>query len=823
MIERIRGCDTRPTLANAERAKFRILRDLAVFTFLLFLLAAAAVVLGWNRFFRPVRYGVACTCWLVCAAYLAPTLLSSKVDVPGNLAFAAYPWQGTGGVAAKANTGIVFTQIAPWTASARASLATGALPLWNRASASGAPLLANQQTAIFHPFTLLGLLLPLGKAFTLTAALRLFVVAFFTFVFLRNLGLQDGVSVFGALAYAFCSFHIVWLLFPLGLSSMMLPVCLVGVQELRRTAIAGYVLLVLALSLTVLGGHPESAVWVWIVTACFSTFEVALLRSSAAAMSKALVLAASSFVFAMLLTAWWWYPTLAALPLTGRFNAVQSLEANPADHGLSQEWLLPLVTPNVLGTPTNGTYTPPRGVHPAVLNDYGEVASSYAGLATLGLALAAPFVSRRRSVLLLALALMLVSVATFGELPIWRDLVRRIPLVGISIHQRLRLFWDLGVCIAAALTLQSVQETPTARRASVAALVTAIASFVLVYAWRQPVFLRDPLGLAQLIVPLLSAVFVTAAVWKGKAVIPVATVAVFLDLLVATYAYNPSCRPADLYPRTGAIQALQRGPKPYRVAAVGWSLLPDTPAAYGLEDVKTTDPVQHAAYMRLLKGYLRIDPGSYDLEIRDLSQPFFDYLNIRYVYAPPGQAPTAPKLVRVYEGADGSVFENTKSLPRYFLVRRFRVQSDFERALAMSLSIRNFADEAIVDHIPEKVAKRAPALATGAVLGGSVRLLDYGPNTSSLAIESRGWNLLVSSDVSWPGWRPYWNGERQPPVIVNGTFLGCFIPPGNGRLELRYRPDEFDQGLQAAAVGFVGLVALVLVRRRQLAPRPSPR
>jgi hypothetical protein len=62
---------------------------------------------------------------------------------------------------------------------------------------------------------------------------------------------------------------------------------------------------------------------------------------------------------------------------------MQLSAANPANHGLSYEWLLPLITPNVLGNPVNGTYTPPRGFHPTVLNDYGEVASGYAGLATL--------------------------------------------------------------------------------------------------------------------------------------------------------------------------------------------------------------------------------------------------------------------------------------------------------------------------------------------------------------------------------------------------------------------------------------------------------
>src|SRR2546430_324467 len=154
---------------------------------------------------------------------------------------------------------------------------------------------------------------------------------------------------------------------------------------------------------------------------------------------KQLAVIASAFVMAMLLTAFFWMPALRALRETPRYQSVQSREANPANHGLSYEWLLPLITPNVLGTPANGTYTPPRGQHAAVLNDYGEVASGYAGLATLALALAAPFVAERRRPLLIAICLMAFSLLTFGEVPVWRDLIRAIPFAGISIHQRLRI------------------------------------------------------------------------------------------------------------------------------------------------------------------------------------------------------------------------------------------------------------------------------------------------------------------------------------------------------------------------------------------------
>ncbi|MDQ3283263.1 MAG: YfhO family protein [Acidobacteriota bacterium] len=776
---------------------------------LLFLLTCAAIAAIWNRWFTPLPRRIAVTFVLLTSVYCAPTLFTNRVDVPARLANVAYPWKATGVAPVNANTGIVFTQLVPWTRNAREQLLHGELPLWNRNSAAGAPLLANQQTAIFHPFTLLGLLVPIGKAFTLSAALRIFAVLLFTFVFLRRWTQNDAAAVFGAIAYAFCTFHMVWLLFPLGLASMMLPAVLTGIQELVATRTrAAYVLLTIALACTVLGGHPESALWVWL-TAVAYTFYCARTDWRAIAWS------ASAFVVAMLLTAFFWLPTLTVLQSSGRFEAVQSAEANPANHGLSYEWLLTFIAPNVLGNPVRADYVPPRGSHPAVLNDYGEVASSYAGLIPLALALASPLVVRRRPIGF-AWFLMLFALLAVAEAPLWRDGLRAIPLAGISIQQRLRILWDLGVCIAAALTV-----TELSRKSAILCCSGAIAAFIAVHTLRPLAI--EPLAIAQFAIPIAVAftmIFVRGRIWIASAL-------VIVDLWSATYRYNPSARPEELYPVTGAIRYLQehaRGAN--RMAAWGWSFLPETPGYYGLEDVKATDPIHNARYLRLLHGYLNVESGSYDLVLRNYKQPFFDYLNIRYLYVPPEHELSDPKFVLRYKGKDGAVLENRSVLPRYFLVRNARIEPDFGLTVWYSREIRNFGIDAMVDHVPRQVQRAAPHLPTTgnlAFAGGEVRLLDYQPARALLEVESRGWNLLVTSDASWRGWRAYWNGSRQPPVIVNGAFLGVFVPPGRGKLLLRYAPDELRTGWQAAAAGMLLLGAMLVILRRPTAARDTIR
>ena len=102
--------------------------------------------------------------------------------------------------------------------------------------------------------------------------------------------------------------------------------------------------------------------------------------------------------------------------------------------------------------------------------------------------------------------------------------------------------------------------------------------------------------------------------------------------------------------------------------------------------------------------------------------------------------------------------------------------------------------------------ERASQLArSGLSAPGTVRVMRYEPNRTVLHVEHSGWSLLVSSEVDMPGWRAYWNGRREPTVTVNGAFLGCFIPPGPGTLQLLYRPDAFIHGLRISVAALIVL------------------
>ena len=161
------------------------------------------------------------------------------------------------------------TQMEPWLMFNRDELAAGRVPLWNPLNGAGAPHLANYQSAVFSPFSWPYYVLSFKAALLVSAALKLFAIGFFTWLYLRKVGLRFVGALLGAVAFMYAGHQVLLLYFPHVGSMVALPATLwcleVALQRFvsarlhgqRPRLIAPLTGITLALWAGLMSGNPE--------------------------------------------------------------------------------------------------------------------------------------------------------------------------------------------------------------------------------------------------------------------------------------------------------------------------------------------------------------------------------------------------------------------------------------------------------------------------------------------------------------------------------------------------------------------------------------
>ncbi len=89
---------------------------------------------------------------------------------------------------------------------------------------------------------------------------------------------------------------------------------------------------------------------------------------------------------------------------------------------------------------------------------------------------------------------------------------------------------------------------------------------------------------------------------------------------------------------------------------------------------------------------------------------------------------------------------------------------------------------------------------------GNVTLVSYRPDSIALSVHARSAALLFMSEVYYPGWKAYVDG--QPTEILRGNYLFRVIEVPEGRHEIRL---EFDPWTVKAGIGITLLTCLLML------------
>ncbi len=321
--------------------------------------------------------------------------------------------------------------------------------------------------------------------------------------------------------------------------------------------------------------------------------------------------------------------------------------------------------------------------------------------------------------------------------------------------------------------------------------------------------MQQSLGLFLLVLSLgLSLVFARWQNWINRGMFGgLAALIVLFDML--TYGglrLNPTTDASYFLKEPDTVQFLKQveTSEPYRVfPTITWVPHPhnvdyvlstlhfNIPSLYGIESIEggLTLPLRrHTAYMKRAVG-------------RTGGLQMLGIANTKYVITE-WELEGQPDLVLRFEGQSQKIFQNLLALPRTFVVHQVEVLPN-DATILERLADPSF-DPANVIILEEQPSEALPP--TPPPMPTRAEIVTYKHNQVTINVNTMGSGLLFLSDVHYPGWNAYVDGERSHVYRANYLFRAVEVPPGKHTVEFRYEPRSFWLGFRISVLSAILVV-----------------
>jgi hypothetical protein len=796
---------------------------------LTFLYVAALYAIGvWlvRRAGLELPRRIALLFYLLVLVYLWRPLTQDVTIIAGDVVRLAAPWSelhapGRPPVSkfevSNANLQDVTMQIAPWAHQVREAWRSFEVPLWNATAGGGYPLLANGQSTPLSPLRLVTLPLPFAYAYTAECALKLLIALVLTFLFCRRRSSVEG-SVLAAIAFAFSTWMLIWLQFPIAGASALLPGVLLAIDLLlERVTRKRFVGAALMFAVTVLAGQPETVFQVGMFAGAYGLWVALIERRQ---VWPLLSIAGASLV-AVVLASPFLVPFAEAALRSQRLADVRETPEMTVSPLPPFDSAVLLLQPRFFGQlPTER----PWG---AV---YNESICGFAGVLAIVCAIAAPlYIVRgrrwRERETLYVLALVICTGVVLSW-PVVAEVFHKVAGMAPSGRMRFGIVWFAALLVAPVIDW-SRRESPVPLL--IGTLAAAATMFGLLRGVDFPtrghydaaVYALFP-SLAMLLAIVLDCCSRSYSfrmfprgtniqrLWlrpqHSKTIVSSAILGVFLvlDLWLAASHWDPRLPSHALYPETLLISTLKqlhaRDTAPFRILGIGSQIYPNTSAMYGLDDVRVHDPMAFHSYEKFLQTMTGWEPRSYYEKWTDTDASVIDFLNAKYVITEPSRELATPRYEERYAGRDGRIYENRNVLPLFFGVRHVLPGGELR-------SHTDWRYTAIVSRLPRRYLDELSQPWTGD--DARVGIERKGVSKYTLRIHAPRTTLIVSSIANAPGWR----AGGFPVVDVNGPFLGFVVPRGEHVVNVVYLPLSFFIPAILAVITLV-VMSVMMLRTR---------
>ena len=742
-------------------------------------------------------------------------------------------------------------------------LRDGDLPKWVPYIFGGLPLSANPGSTYYPVHLLLSYLLPVDRLLAGVFVVQFFVAGCGMYLLARELGCRAWVSFLAGLAFQFTGITLSWVyaghdgrIIVVTWFPTLLFLLHRGVRTGRVAPFAG---VAAVLGSTLLSFQIQNNYYALLAGGIWAVFCLVHLRlhKRPAVLAKTVALGVGAIALGFAMAAVDLLPFVDYVPLSPR--------AGPEGRGYeySTSYSMPIAGVSAMAVPEHlGASVGDPETGEALFPEYRveggfKLHTEYVGALVLVLLAAGIAVPRRRAYWWFfgGLAAFALTMAWGGNTPLYRLYYAVLP--GLKQFRAPDLIYFVvatSVIAMAALTLEELarlrdeargrrvgtgpEEALLGRVLWAGVAVAGVAFLGAAVAGADPMGGGRAAGWARF---ALFAAIVAGflGMWaRGRVSSAVVAAALALvtvaDLWIIGKRFFHTVEPAEVtFAADDVIDFLRAQPGPHRVWTFpapqqyrsGGAYGSDYPMIFGIDQVGGEHPNPLKRYTEYVGAGERsyIEWGNLIRQIGVVETPqgqaigfqgapgFLDAANVRYIVA---MAPLADPAFREVHRGSALIYENTRALPRAYLVPSVRPVAEEGTIAAM----QSGWDPRQTAFVLDTARIRLPQ---GQLQGGA-QVTEYTPDRITVRTRANRDAFLVLADNYYPGWEARIDGREAAVYRANHTFRGVVVPAGEHTVVFEFVPRDLFTGLYvsiavAALLALVGLAALLGHLRRRKA------
>lgn len=721
----------------------------------------------------------------------------------------------------------------------------GILPMWNPNCGLGYPFIGDIQSSVFAPLRGVFNFMPNLRTYNYYMILELVVCAISTFFLSMNLLRKNSdnrtllliASVFASICYTFCPYNMWYLELNLGSSASLFPLtALAFVNAAEKKSYLSAIIAGVAAGLLIISGHPECSffgillssalMYLLLVLEKGSSFLLKTWQSVKILTVAALATVASSapalFPFAEYLLNGQSYKYGSTYSTPVSWNGILFNLANPGQNGASPYLgvIASLFIPAALIAMSNGWRSRYRLAAVAILTVLTFVLVAQLGpvqnifikppFTAIITRYALPYLLMLFSVMaaagLYAISNLLASLPSMNELrelnsdslPPWTKFF----LYGASIIATATLIFAgsqllgkdanfMHVCDFDAM-LPGTAFNASAWRRDLICSVLLFFSFILgglISRIKAPRASRSSRHRENK-KPLVNAPMLASA---G---LPLALMATVLSLVCILSVAKQSLPQQNkfFYPETELLQKLKND-KFRTISTCEYVLRPATNCVYGINFLSVHNPLFPKRFFEFIKA-CGAETDMFNQKFsNDRISPLLNLASVKYILSIDSLTDKNRFSLSYKAKNNIYVFENKEAAPRAYLVHSAIHSSDADDSLK-KIQLDNFNPSTTVV-IEANALSTDPNYPKGAPLAARPSTESYeqvetfdstNPNQISITCNSKSPAWLVLTDIYYPGWNVYVDGQRASLKHANYAFRAVHLEEGQHAIRFAYEP-----------------------------------